>query len=60
MPTMIPVCTLTATEYNIRMNLRNFLLTATDTELRNELQRSLDTKNWMHACFIWEMIDENN
>ena len=41
-----------------RMNVRNFLLVATDAELRVELKMSLDHREYLRATFIQELLDE--
>jgi len=42
-----------------RMNVRNFLLVATDTELRVELKMSLEQREYLRATFIQELLDES-
>ena len=41
-----------------RMNVRNFLLVATDAELRVELKMSLEQREYLRATFIQELLDE--
>ncbi len=47
-----------AGERQLRMNIRNFLLVATDKELAIELQLSRHRGDTLRARFIQEMIDE--
>lgn len=42
----------------IRMNVRNFLLTATMEELQKELILSLDMSDSFRAACVQELIDE--
>ena len=41
-----------------RRNVRNFLLVATDAELRVELKLSLERREYLRATFVQELLDE--
>ncbi len=43
----------------IRANIRNFLLVATDAELRRELTLSIDRGDAFRAACVRELIDES-
>lgn len=42
----------------LRMNVRNFLLVATNSELKGELKLSIERKDFLRAYFVQELIEE--
>ena len=49
---------LTSAQRQLRMNIRNFLLTASRDDLKKELEISLERKDEFRAECIRELMDE--
>jgi hypothetical protein len=52
--------TLSSGQHQLRMNVRNFLLTATLNELKRELELSNERKDTFRAACVQELIDSWN